>query len=79
MLHRNRVIDVELDQLRKAKSVTSFVNSGNVGWVMDGDEINAITYGTDEVARYFGVVDALPCLLVMDAVPKQSFELLSLG
>ncbi len=75
---RARVIDVPLHEIRNARSITDLVKSGRCGWVMDGDEINAITYGTDEVARAFGVMGELPCMLVMDAVPKKNFEVFHL-
>jgi hypothetical protein len=74
----NRVVDVPLNKIRAARSITTLVKSGECGWVLNGDEINAITYGTDDVARAFGVLDELPCLLVMDSVPKREYELVHL-
>lgn len=73
-----RVIDMTLEELLSARSVTSIFKSGRHGWIMDGDEINAITYGTDEAARMFGVMAELPCMIIMDGVPKGSFEIFPL-
>jgi hypothetical protein len=73
-----RIIDVPLEELLSARSITSIFKTGKYGWIVDGDEINAITYGTDEAARMFGVMAELPCMIIMDGVPKDSFEVFRL-
>ncbi len=37
--------------------------------VYNGDEVMAITYATDIVAREFKVIDKLPCMLLLDPIP----------
>ena len=37
--------------------------------VYNGDEVMAITYATDIVAREFNVIDKLPCMLLLDPIP----------
>jgi hypothetical protein len=53
------------------RGVTRLVKDGTFGMVVDGDELTAITYGTDRVARDLGIIDKLPCLVVIDAVPSE--------
>lgn len=38
--------------------------------------ITAITRATDEVARSLGVMDELPCVVVMDATPSSTFDVI---
>jgi hypothetical protein len=45
---------------------------------LDGDEVTAITYAVDEMARGLGVVADLPCLVILDALPNQQFDILRL-
>lgn len=75
---RNRSFEVPLDEIKTAGSVSQLVKSHRLGWVLDGDEINAITYAVDEIARSFSVMDELPCVLLLDAVPKREFEIFHL-
>jgi hypothetical protein len=75
---RNTSFAVPLDEIKTAGSVTRLVESHRLGWVLDGDEINAITYAVDEIARSFGVVDELPCALILDAIPKREFTIFHL-
>lgn len=53
----------------KSEAVTRLVENGVFGVVLDGDELTAITYGTDIVARDLNLLDKLPCLVVLDAIP----------
>lgn len=61
---------ISIDELDKRHSVRRLVKDGTFGMVVDGDELTAITYGTDRVARALGILDKLPCLVVVDAVPQ---------
>lgn len=69
---------MSIQKLKGRYPITALVNSGKCNWVSDIDEINAITYGTDEVARLFGVMGDLPCVLVFDSVPKRKYEVFHL-
>lgn len=55
--------------LMSPASVSRLVKDGTFGRVVDGDEITAITYGTDMVAEELGLIGRLPCLLILDAIP----------
>lgn len=46
--------------------------------IINEEEAIAITYGTDIVARIFDVTDQLPCIIVLDAVPKRDFLVIPL-
>jgi hypothetical protein len=72
--------NVSLSDLKASSSVTKLVKSRKwkSGVVIDGDEINAITYAVDDIARGFGVLDELPCILVLDAIPKREFQVIRL-
>lgn len=52
-------------------AVSRLVENGRFGVVLDGDELTAITYGTDIVARELNLLDKLPCLVVLDAIPAK--------
>jgi len=56
--------DIPLSEVRR---IDSYIQAGKHGFVFEGDSLNAITYGTDAVARSFGVMKHLPCLLAFDA------------
>jgi hypothetical protein len=58
--------------------VTRLVKNGAFGMVVDGDEVTAITYGTDRVARELGIIDKLPCMVVIDAVPSEELCVIQL-
>jgi hypothetical protein len=58
--------------LKRPNEVVRLVENGAFGVVLDEDELTAITYGSDLVARELGVLDKLPCLVVLDAVPSNS-------
>lgn len=44
----------------------------------DGDTLNAITYATDDVAKAFGILDRLPCIVVLDAVLTDEISIIPL-
>lgn len=73
-----QVTTVDMDDVIKDPSLERLVKSGKCGWVLDGDEINAITYAVDDVAKKFEVLTDLPCVLILDAIPRQNFELFHL-
>jgi len=75
---RKKSFEVPLAEIKTAGSVTRLVQSHKLGWVLDGDEINAITYAVDEIARSFGVMDELPCALLLDAIPNREFQIFHL-
>jgi len=47
--------------------------------VYTGDEIMAITYATDVVAREFNVIDRLPCMLLLDPIPFGKVQVIQLS
>ncbi|MFE9207610.1 hypothetical protein [Micromonospora sp. NPDC007230] len=59
-------------------TIERLVRSGKLGWLADKDELTLVTYGTDEMARAFGVVADLPCLLIIDALPQEQFDIMPL-
>jgi DNA-directed RNA polymerase beta subunit len=65
--------------IAKVQRIDSYIKSGNLGIVANGDQINAITYATDRLARAFGVLDQLPCLLVLDAFPADQIDVIELN
>lgn len=60
------------------RGVRRLIKDGAFGMVVDGDELTAITYGTDRVARELGIIDKLPCLVVIDAVPAEDLCVIQL-
>jgi len=67
-----RVGKITVDAELKKTKVVPLIKHGRFGRVMDGDELTAITYGTDIVARELGLLDKLPCMVIIDAVPKET-------
>jgi hypothetical protein len=59
--------------------VMRLVKSGILGWEMDGNEITAVTYAVDEIARQFGVLAELPCMIILDALPTRDMEVIHLS
>lgn len=74
----NKKFDVSIEDIKNYDSITKLVTSGKYGWVNDGDEINAITYGTDEVAKLFGVTGDLPCMLLFDCIQEKPYKIFHL-
>lgn len=70
--------EIPPELLKRPHEVTRLVENGAFGVVLDGDELTAVTYGTDLVARELGLLDKLPCLVVLDAVPAQSPQVIPL-
>lgn len=70
--------EIPPELLKHPREVTRLVENGDFGVILDGDELTAITYGTDLVARELGVLDKLPCLVVLDAIPTQSPQVIPL-
>jgi len=50
-------------------SIQRICKRGSLGWVHDGDLVEASTYAVDDVASELGVSNRLPCVVVIDAVP----------
>ena len=65
--------------LTDVRRIDSYIKSGKVGLVADGDHLNAMTYATDRVARAFGVLQRLPCLLVLDAFVTDRVDVVEMG
>jgi len=61
-----------------ARGVSRLVKNGQFGRVVDGDEVTAITYGSDMVARELGLIDKLPCIVIADAIPAETLCVVSL-
>jgi hypothetical protein len=59
--------------------IERLVKGGRCGWVLDGDEISAISYAADQVAREFDVFTQLPCVIALDAIPSEDFLVHPLG
>jgi len=71
--------DIEVGDIkRQYASVDRMVSNGTSLWSGTTKEITAVTYATDAFARRLGVLNALPCLIVIDAFPSESYELLRL-
>jgi hypothetical protein len=51
---------------------------GTLGQVTDGDALAAISYGTDRVAKHFGVLAQLPCMIVLDGTGEDTFLVVEL-
>lgn len=62
----------------EVSNVTRLVKEGRFGVVVDGDEVTAITYGTDIIARELGLIDRLPCIVLVDAVPSDKLSVIVL-
>jgi len=62
----------------EVERIDAYVKAGKLGRVADGDHLNAVTYATDRVAREFGVLDRLPCLVVLDAFPAENIDVIEL-
>jgi hypothetical protein len=67
-----------VENINTPRGVRRLVKDGTFGMVVDGDELTAITYGTDRVARELGILDKLPCMVVIDAVPRKDLCVISL-
>lgn len=59
--------------------VEQLVKSGRWGWAVDQDELVAVTYAVDDLARNLGVLDKLPCVIVLDAIPGNDINVLRLS
>lgn len=71
--------EIEVQQGNYIYWVKKLVQSGKSILGFTSDESIAITYGTDEVARSFDVLGDLPCMLVFDSIPKQTFKVFHLN
>ena len=60
-------------------AVERLVKSGRCGWISNGDELSAVTYASDEIARGFDVLDSLPCAIAMDCLPGESHRVIELS
>jgi len=68
--------EISLSDVRR---IDSYIQSGRVGRIATGDHLAAMTYATDRVARAFGVLDHLPCVLVLDAFTSDEVDVLELS
>lgn len=62
--------EVDADYFHREDNVSRLVENGKFGVPIDKDELTAITYGTDIVARELNLIQHLPCLVIMDAIPE---------
>jgi hypothetical protein len=67
--------DVPLSEVRR---IDSYIDFSKHGRVATGDHLNAMTYGSDRAARAFGVLQHLPCLLVLDAIPSDRVDVIEM-
>lgn len=72
VVHPKGPAEIPAELLRRPEQVVRLVENGQFGVVLDGDELTAMTYGSDLVARELGLLGKLPCLVVIDGVPAQS-------
>ncbi len=63
----------------KIHRISELIKSGQWGWVADGDEIAAVTYAVDRIARGLNILDKLPCVVVLDAVPSNRINVIPLS
>lgn len=56
----------------------AYLKAASKDLMADGDSLNAVTYATDDIARAFGVLDRLPCVLVLDAFPAGEMSIVQL-
>lgn len=75
---RSSIGTVSLDEVRDSYSISKLCRSGRFGFVADGDVLTAITYAVDDIARGFGVLGDLPCMIVLDGIPDEKFDVLPL-
>lgn len=76
--HRKSLGKYPFEEFPDEWAVSRLVKNGKFGRVMDGDEITAVTYGTDMVARELGLIGQLPCIVVIDALPSSTAFVLTL-
>jgi hypothetical protein len=63
---------VDVNDFSNFKSeVTKLVKGKHLS---SGDELTAITYGTDIAARELNLIADLPCVVIMDPIPNESFH-----
>jgi len=74
---RNGDSDIDLGTIHRI-SEPLIDSSGRSRWRGDEEEITAMTYATDDIARRLGVLPDLPCLVVIDAVPSDEIEVMRL-
>ena len=80
-MSRGRSIEIPLGEIVNCSqsSLNRLIKDGRCGWVSDGDELMAVTYSADQVAQEFGVLGEMPCVVVMDAIPRKEFLVHPLG
>jgi len=75
-----------LDKWRQDNPDDAIVNIGDIStyelpqteWTSDDREIVATTYGSDELATAMGLLEDLPCMVMLDARTPESIEVLRL-
>jgi uncharacterized coiled-coil DUF342 family protein len=61
---------IPIDKFRDERFSAERIIKNNIHQhIYSGDEVMAITYATDIVAREFNVTDRLPCILLLDPIP----------
>jgi hypothetical protein len=59
--------------------IRGMVSADGTQAVYPEEEIGAITYGSDEVAAQFGVLADMPCIVLLNAVPTGTVEIIRLS
>lgn len=67
------------DEVNDGYDINRLVKSGRYGMVVDGDELAAITYAVDDIARQLGITDELPCIVILEAIPQDKVEVFRLS
>ena len=69
---------IKLADIEDSRNISRLIKDGRFGMVVDGDELTAITYGTDLVASELGLVGRLPCVVIIDAIPAKNLCVIGL-
>jgi uncharacterized protein YicC (UPF0701 family) len=65
--------------MERAWQITRLVESGRWGTVAEGDELTAMTYAVDDIAKRLQILDKLPCMVVLDAIPSSEIHVVTLS
>jgi hypothetical protein len=66
-------------RLRPEFQIREMVSATGIQAVYPEEEIGAITYGSDEIAARFGVLADMPCIVLLNAVPTGTVEIIKLS
>lgn len=64
----------DIKEITTGHSVERLVKEGRFGYVHDGDMVIAENYAADRIARRLGILDRMPCCVILDAIPSGRFE-----